>query len=123
MIDRARGFVFVHIPKTAGTSLRIAAERAARLAVERAGTELLEPWSRVEIEVPEPSVGAVIAEDFVRPGAAVQFVVSGAAAQDVDEPRGGFRDRELFAGDWRHDDGLGSVLTQFPSDGECAFMR
>lgn len=45
-----------------------AGERAFRVAIEQAGTRLLEPWWRVEVSVPADDVGLVIAELSARRG-------------------------------------------------------
>jgi elongation factor G len=41
---------------------RQAGEKAARIALERAGTKLLEPWWKVEVTVPNATVGDLIAD-------------------------------------------------------------
>lgn len=45
---------------TTDEHVRLAARAAARQALQRVGTEILEPWSEVELEVPRDAVGSVV---------------------------------------------------------------
>ena len=61
--------------------LRLAGLKAGRNALERAQTELLEPWSRVELDVPSSQVGEVISDLSSRRGRVVDLQVDGAVTQ------------------------------------------
>lgn len=59
---------------------RVAGERAARAALDKAGTRLLEPWSAVDVHVPFGEVGAVLAELGARRARITGLEVHGADA-------------------------------------------
>lgn len=56
---------------------RLAGERAARAALERAGTRVLEPWSTIEVTVPETTVGDLISDVTSHRGRIVGLQVDG----------------------------------------------
>ena len=56
------------ILQSTGDHFRLAGERAVHLALERAGTRLLEPWCTLEVRVPSGEIGLVIAEVAARRG-------------------------------------------------------
>lgn len=63
--------------------LRIAGERAARAALESAGTDLLEPWSEVVVRVPQAALGELISDIASNRGRIVGMEVEGDEAQVV----------------------------------------
>jgi elongation factor G len=87
---------------------RIAGELAARAALERAGTRLLEPWWDVEVTVPAEALGEVLSDIGVHRGRVHAIDVSGATAKlDAGCP---YRELRTFA---RRLQGLTSGLGRF----------
>ena len=72
----------------------IAGETAARQALEAAGTVLLEPWSRVEVQAPDSHLGDVVAELSSRRGRILG--VEGGEEHGVVEALVPYRDLRTF---------------------------
>jgi elongation factor G len=59
---------------------RLAGERGVKLALEKAGTKLLEPWWSVDVRVPAGEVGVILAEIGARRGRITGLEVDGREA-------------------------------------------
>ena len=57
-----------------------AGDKAARAALQRAGTVILEPWCDIEVDAPHGVLGSVISDIAAHRGRIVGMVVSGATA-------------------------------------------
>ena len=60
---------------------RLAGERAARIALERTGTRLLEPWLEIEVRAPQGAVGDLISDISAHRGRILGMEVEGPTAQ------------------------------------------
>lgn len=75
---------------------RLAAEKGVRSALQRAGTRLLEPWWRVDVEVPADHVGDLIGDISAHRGRVMGMEVEGDRARlTADCP---YRELRTFAG-------------------------
>jgi elongation factor G len=59
---------------------RLAGERAARTALERAGTRVLEPWIEIEVHAPQQAVGDLISDISAHRGRILGMEVEGPIA-------------------------------------------
>jgi elongation factor G len=60
---------------------RVAGEMAARAALERAGSRLLEPWSEVDLTVPSDTLGALLSDVGAHRGRVLGVEVAGTEAR------------------------------------------
>ncbi len=62
---------------------RLAGEKAARMALQRAGTRILEPWWEVDVKAPQGALGDLISDIASHRGRIVGMVVEGEEARLV----------------------------------------